>query len=111
MDESRYQLKIPKGYRPRLGIAETERAIKFLKDTFENRLADALILEGVCLAVLVPSCAGKCRRWAFISGGTALGVALYVTRSFWLSISWWVYLLAAGIGLILFAARNEMKKR
>ena len=76
-----------------------------------NRLADALILEGVCLSVLVPSCAGKCRRWAFISGGTALGVALYVTRSFWLSISWWVYLLAAGIGLILFAARNEMKKR
>lgn len=76
-----------------------------------NRLADALILEGICLAVLVPSCAGKCRRWAFISGGTALGVALYVTRSFWLSISWWVYLLAAGIGLILFAARNEMKKQ
>ena len=76
-----------------------------------GRLADALILEGICLAVLVLSCAGRCRRWAFISGGTALGVALYVTRGFWLSISWWVYLLAAGIGLILFAARNEMKKR
>lgn len=76
-----------------------------------GRLTDALILEGICLAVLVLSCAGRCRRWAFISGGTALGVALYVTRGFWLSISWWVYLLAAGIGLILFAAHNEMKKR
>ncbi len=51
MDESRYQLKIPKGYRPRLGIAETERAIKFLKDTFENRLADALSLTRVRAAV------------------------------------------------------------
>ena len=53
MDESRYQLKIPKGYRPRLGIAETERAIKFLKDTFENRLADALSLTRVSAPLFV----------------------------------------------------------
>lgn len=77
---------------------------------YMGRLADALILEGICLTVFLLSGMGKCRRWAYISGGTALGVALYVTRGFWLSISWWVYLLVAGIGLILFAARNEMKK-
>lgn len=38
-------------------------------------------------------------------------VALYMTKDFWLSLSWWVYLLAAGLGLIVFAAVNEMKKR
>ena len=75
-----------------------------------GKLADALILEGICLAVFLPACVKRCRRWIWISGGTALAVALYVTRGFWLSISWWVYLLAAGIGLILFAARGEMKK-
>ena len=37
-------------------------------------------------------------------------VALYMTKDFWLSLSWWIYLLAAGLGLILFAAVNEMKK-
>lgn len=76
-----------------------------------GRLADALILEGICLAVFLPACVKRCRRWVWISGGTALAAALYVTRGFWLSISWWVYLLAAGIGLILFAALSEMRKR
>ena len=53
MDESRYQLHIPEGYRPLLGIAETEKAIKFLKDTFESRLADALSLTRVSAPLFV----------------------------------------------------------
>jgi len=28
-----------------------------------------------------------------------------------LSLSWWVYLLAAGLGLIIFAAYTELKNR
>ena len=75
-----------------------------------QKVADALILEGICLSVFTVSCVRKCRRPAAISGATAVAVVIYMTRSFWLSLSWWVYLLAAGIGLILFAAVNEMKK-
>ncbi len=34
-------------YRPKLGLRETERGIKLIKDTFEKRLAEALSLERV----------------------------------------------------------------
>lgn len=72
---------------------------------------DALILEGICLTVFFWSYYKKCGRWLRFSGGLAVGIVLYMTRGFWLSLAWWVYLLAAGVGLILFAAYNEMKKR
>lgn len=53
MDECRYQLQIPTGYRPALNIVDTEKAIKFLKDTFENRLARALSLTRVSAPLFV----------------------------------------------------------
>ena len=36
-----------KKYTPKLGIFETERAIKFVKDTFEKKLAEKLSLKRV----------------------------------------------------------------
>lgn len=74
-------------------------------------VVNALILEGICLAVFVWALARRCRKWVWMAGGILILVALYMTKEFWLSISWWVYLLAAGIGLIVFAAVNEKKKR
>ena len=53
MEKSCYQLQLPKGYRPQLNILETEKAIKFLKDTFENQLADALALTRVSAPLFV----------------------------------------------------------
>lgn len=35
---------------------------------------------------------------------------LYLTRSFWLSVPWWLYLLGIGSVLILVAVRNEAKE-
>jgi aspartate--ammonia ligase len=37
----------PPAYRPRLGLRDTERGIKLIKDTFERRLSAALALERV----------------------------------------------------------------
>ena len=37
-----YRLQIPPGYRPVMGLLETEKAIKELKDYFEKELAAAL---------------------------------------------------------------------
>ena len=73
-------------------------------------LADALILEGICLAVFFLAHMAGSRRWVKISGGFLIGVAVYMTKDFWMSIAWWVYLMAAGIGLILFAAIREKKR-
>lgn len=48
-----YQLTIPEGYAPRMDILETEKAIKMLKDTFEQELADALHLTRVSAPLFV----------------------------------------------------------
>ena len=42
--------------------------------------------------------------------GILVAVVVYMTRDFWLSIAWWVYLLTAGIGLITFAAVREKRR-
>jgi len=41
------QLVLKDGYKPLLGLRETEKAIKFIKDLFEVRLAEALNLQRV----------------------------------------------------------------
>ena len=44
---------IPTGYTPVLDLIETERAIKFVKDTFERELANALSLTRVSAPMFV----------------------------------------------------------
>ncbi len=47
------ELITPKGYSSALSIRETEKAIKFIKDTFERNFADALNLERVSAPLFV----------------------------------------------------------
>lgn len=77
---------------------------------YTGNVGDALILEAVCLVIFLWAHVRKCVRWFRISGIIIVTVALYMTKGFWLSLSWWVYLLAAGLGLIIFAASTELKK-
>lgn len=74
-------------------------------------LANALILECVCLAVFLLGHIRKSAWWIRTAGIIMVAAAFYMTRAFWLNISWWVYLLTAGLGLIGFAAWNETRKR
>ena len=105
-------------WKDRKGIHETQTVLYILclavmaVDAFRTgNVVDALILELVCLLVFLWAHVRKCSLWLRISGIIIITVALYMTKGFWLSLSWWVYLLAAGLGLIAFAAMNEMKKR
>lgn len=82
-----------------------------LEGLFTGRVLDALILEGICLIIFVCSIVKTCVRWRRISGILIVTVVLYMTKDFWFSISWWIYLLAAGTGLLLFAAFSEKKKK
>ena len=68
-------------------------------------------MEALCLAIFLWAQVKKDVPWARVSGALILLIVVFLTRSFWLSISWWVYLLAAGILLILFAATVEKKRR
>lgn len=72
---------------------------------------DALMLEFICLLTFLAAGKAENRFWKNLSGSILVLVVLYMTKGFWLSLSWWVYLLAAGIGLIAFAAWNEMNKK
>jgi len=76
-----------------------------------GKLADALILEGCCLVIFVLAQLRGSRQWVKIAGGFMVAIVLYMTKDFWLSIGWWVYLLAAGIGLLVFAAVRESRRR
>ncbi len=76
-----------------------------------GKLADALILEGCCLVIFVLAQLRGSRQWVRIAGGFMVAIVLYMTKGFWLSIGWWVYLMAAGIGLIVFAAVRESRRR
>lgn len=73
-------------------------------------LADALMLELVCLIIFIVSQIKGAIGWVRISGACILLVALFMTKEFWFRVSWWVYLLVAGISLIVFAAVNEKRK-
>lgn len=76
-----------------------------------GHVVDALIVEGVCLAIFIRANIKQHVLWQRISGTIIVAVALYMTKDFWLSLSWWVCLLAAGLGLIIFAAISESKKQ
>lgn len=47
------RLFMPKGYRSRLGLRETERAIKFIKDYFQDNFAKSLKLQRVSAPIAV----------------------------------------------------------
>ena len=53
----------------------------------------------------------KLKKWFILSTVTLLIFTVYMTRSFWASIAWWVYLLAVGLILIGLAAANEISKQ
>jgi len=53
-----YSLIIPKGYQPALTLRETQHAIKYIKDAFQQALAFALTLDRVTAPLLVPSDCG-----------------------------------------------------
>ena len=49
---------VPEGYKSKLGVKQTQRAIKMLKDGFEERLCGALNLTRVSAPLYVPASSG-----------------------------------------------------
>jgi len=73
----------------------------------ENELFHALFIGIVCVAVIIITAFTKDRKWRIMANTTLILLTLYMTRDFWASLAWWVYLLTAGIILIAYAAFNE----
>ncbi len=51
-------LYIPEGYRPKLDVYRTQKAIAFIKQTFQSRLAEALNLKRVSAPLFVTEASG-----------------------------------------------------
>ena len=51
-------LIIPEGYKPRLNVYETQRAIEFIKQSFQKNLCSALNLKRVSAPLFLPTEAG-----------------------------------------------------
>ncbi len=69
--------------------------------------ADALILGIGALLLLLISFAIRQKRLFMLSAVTLIFLGVYMSREFWLSIAWWIYLLSAGFLLIGVAIINE----
>lgn len=63
------------------------------------------------LVMLIVATLLKKKNYAIASASALILVVLYLTRAFWLSIAWWVYLFVAGIGLVIFAIKKEKAEK
>lgn len=72
-----------------------------------GELGNVLILGIVSLVILLVSAVCNHREYAIASSITLVLMVLYITREFWLSIAWWVYLFATGVVLVVLAVKKE----
>ena len=81
--------------------------VLLMSNMAQESLPNVLLLATVSLVILVVSAMLHRKNYAIASAVTLILIVLYLTRTFWLSIAWWVYLFAAGVGLILYAIKRE----
>lgn len=74
-----------------------------------GELANALLLGGVSMFIILLA-AFLHRKNYMLAGAVSLFLlVVYATRELWLNIAWWVYLLAAGVVLIVLASHAFSK--
>lgn len=86
-------------------------AVLFISAISSGDLADGLIIVISAFLLLVFSFMVKQKKWFILSLTVIVTATLIMSRSFWASLAWWGYLLAAGLILIAIGAANELKKQ
>ena len=101
---------------------------KVLKYSWFGLVALCLTIEGISAAIsgetfdliVTGAAAGviflfsfiqKSRLWFILGVVSIIGIAVYLSATFWSSMAWLLYLLIAGIIMIVIAAGNEWRKR
>ena len=72
-----------------------------------GEIHNALILGVVGIIILLYGVFLNEKNYVLLAAVTLICLVVYLTKSFWLSISWWVYLLVAGVVLIALAIKKE----
>lgn len=93
------------------GIYAFSYLLLFADALSSGLIADGLIIVITSFILLVFSFIVKKKKWFILSVAVLLTATLFMSRNFWASLAWWVYLLAAGLILIAIGATNELKKQ
>ena len=72
-----------------------------------EELACLMFLGIAGIVMLVLAAIKNHKEYVIASSATLSLLALYLTREFWLSIEWWVYLFVAGVVLVGIAIKKE----
>ncbi len=72
-----------------------------------EELVNLMFLGVAGIIMLIVAAMNNHKEYVIASSTTLSLLALYITRDFWLSIEWWVYLLVAGIALVAIAIKKE----
>lgn len=83
--------------------------ILIMHNFFDEHIECVLTLGVSVLAILIASAISNSKKYLILSSVVLAIVAIYLTRSFWLSIAWWVYLLIVGVVCITIAILKEKK--
>lgn len=76
-----------------------------------TRISDVLVLGIAMVLVLRLAYYWRRKRWLLLSASALAVLAVYCSRSLWMNIAWWIYLLLAGIILILIAGFYEYSRK
>ena len=81
--------------------------VLLLHTMIKAEVVHVIFLGMIGLTVLIVAAVMESRRYVVASAVTLALMVFYLTRHFWLSIAWWVYLFAAGVGLVVLASGRE----
>lgn len=74
-----------------------------------DEIANGLILGITSAGMLLLSAIYNIRQYVVLASIVLLLLVFYLTRSFWLSIAWWVYLFIVGVIMVIVAIKYEKK--
>ncbi|MBQ4059037.1 MAG: hypothetical protein IJD40_08920 [Lachnospiraceae bacterium] len=80
--------------------------VVLLSDLVSGGIGNVLILGLTGIAMLIIASIKNNKKYVVASSVTLILLVLYLTREFWLSIAWWVYLFVAGVVLVILAIKK-----
>lgn len=81
-------------------------ATLLMRNLISGQLMNVLILGLTGIIMLIMAAGYNNRKYVIASSVTLVLLVFYLTKDFWMSIAWWVYLFVAGVVLVLLAIRK-----
>lgn len=80
--------------------------ILLIRNLASGGLINVLLLGLTGIVILITAASHNNKKYVIASSVTLILLVLYLTKDFWMSIAWWVYLFVAGVVLVLLAIKK-----